>query len=298
MEGFGKPPLPPPPPTPSSSRCHNANQENGNTTDDASAEIPKTQEVSRAAEVPVDPDHEKKLKRILATREYSKRYHNKQLQRIDNLETAVKVRQTEIAVTSPRVRYTRRTNMLLRAENDQIQQKIATVTGKLMVKEAEYKELRKERDLLKQRFQMQQAQAALTPVVDPGYMAFNPPAQLACQVFGKNFGPSYQPYNPPAGLDSATVGFGQFQAPVAPAQFSIEQPAGLDGQPRSDPAGLNRQSDEPVRFSEFTNELSLVVRPHIMPNKDAEQVGDGDPMNLDNPDDSKKAAGSSSFQFM
>lgn len=63
MEGFGKPPLPPPPPTPSSSRCHNANQENGNTTDDASAEIPKTQEVSRAAEVPVDPDHEKKLKR-------------------------------------------------------------------------------------------------------------------------------------------------------------------------------------------------------------------------------------------
>lgn len=43
--------------------------------------------------------------------------------------------QAEIAVASPRIRFTQRKNMLLRAENDSIRQKIATVSGKLMLKE-------------------------------------------------------------------------------------------------------------------------------------------------------------------
>ncbi|XP_062013925.1 uncharacterized protein LOC133730325 [Rosa rugosa] len=99
MEGFkGRPPLPPPPSPSSSLWCHNENQGTGNPIDTALAQIPETQqqvqnvdllEVSRV-EVP-DSAHDKKLKRILATREYSRRYHMKQLQHIGKLETESKV---------------------------------------------------------------------------------------------------------------------------------------------------------------------------------------------------------------
>ena len=149
---------------------------------------------------------------------------------------------------------------------------------------------------------MQQAEAAAVyPLAESaGYMAFNPPAQFVHdQAFDPDFEPSYQPFNPPAGLDSETVDFGQiYYAPTEADQFNLEMPV-LDDQFRSDPVELYRQLDEPVGFSEFTDELAAVIKPHIIADKGADQVGDGDDqptegMNLDNSDDSQKASGSSS----
>ncbi|XP_040361918.1 basic leucine zipper 2-like [Rosa chinensis] len=307
MEGFkGRPPLRPPPSPSSSIWCHNEIQGTGNPIDRALAQTPETQqqvqnvdllEVSRV-EVP-DSAHDKKLKRILATREYSRRYHMKQFQHIGKLETESKVLEAEIALTSPRIRFTQRKNMLLQAENDSIKQKIATCSGKLMVQQAEHEKLQKEADSLKQLFQvmkMQEAEAAFNPLAGPG------PAPLGCQVFGPNSEANYQPFNPLEGLSSETVDFGQFYETAAADQFNFEPP-GLDDQFSSDPVGLNRQLDEPVGFSEFTDELAVVVRPHILANKGADQVGAGadqsiEGMNLDSSDGSQKAAGSSSDQFM
>ncbi|XP_062013898.1 uncharacterized protein LOC133730292 [Rosa rugosa] len=195
--------------------------------------------------------------------------------------------------------------MLLQAENDSIKQKIATCSGKLMVQQAEHEKLQKEADSLKQLFQvmkLQEAEAAFNPLAGPGYMAFNSPALLGCQAFGPNSEANYQPFNRLAGLSSETVDFGQFYEAAAADQFNFEPP-GLDDQFSSDPVGLNHQLDEPVGFSEFTDELAVVVRPHILANKGADQVGAGadqsiEGMNLDSSDSSQKAAGSSSDPFM
>ncbi|KAK9940837.1 hypothetical protein M0R45_017478 [Rubus argutus] len=299
MEGFSRPPLPPPPSSSPSLRSHNSDQGmSENLIDRALAKISETEQYPEIQQLEntdlleisqdelLDRAKDKKFKRVLATREYSKRYHLKQLQHIGKLETEAKVLEAEIAVASPRIRFTQRKNMLLRAENDSIRQKIATVSGKLMLKEAEHEDLQSQVDSIKQLFEvmkMQQAEAAFNPLAGPGYIAFNPPDGLGYQASDPSAEPSYQPLNPPAGLGSETVDFGQFYEPAPGDQFNIEPP-GLDDQFIRDPARFNHM-DEPVGYSQFNDELAAIVAPHITANKD-------------NSDDSQTPPGSSSDQLM
>ncbi|KAE8711483.1 putative monovalent cation:proton antiporter [Hibiscus syriacus] len=97
--------------------------------------------------VAMDP---KKLKRVAASREYSQRYRLKQLQYIAQLETGVRALQAQMAVTYPRIKYANTQNSLLRAENSSMKKKLYDLSTELMMKEAEYHELKKEKDALKQ----------------------------------------------------------------------------------------------------------------------------------------------------
>uniref|UniRef100_A0A2N9J2P5 BZIP domain-containing protein n=1 Tax=Fagus sylvatica TaxID=28930 RepID=A0A2N9J2P5_FAGSY len=103
----------------------------------------------RERDANIDP---KKLRRIMASRQYSQKYRLKQLQYIVQLETEVKALQAEVAITAPRITYCDRQNSLLREENSSMNQKLSGLTGEFMFKEAEYEDLKKERDMLKQFF--------------------------------------------------------------------------------------------------------------------------------------------------
>ncbi|XVF05777.1 hypothetical protein REPUB_Repub05bG0201600 [Reevesia pubescens] len=92
----------------------------------------------------------KKLKRVAASREYSQRYRLKQLQYIAQLEAGVRALQTEVAITYPRIKYADTQNSLLRVENGSMKQKLYALSRELMLKQAEYQELKKEKDTLKQ----------------------------------------------------------------------------------------------------------------------------------------------------
>ncbi|XVE58996.1 hypothetical protein DITRI_Ditri05aG0008800 [Diplodiscus trichospermus] len=102
----------------------------------------------------------KKLKRVAASREYSQKYRLKQLHDIAKLETKVRALQAEVAIAFPRIKYADAQNSLLRAENASMNQKLSDITGNLMFKEAEYHELKKEKDALKQMFALYQASYA------------------------------------------------------------------------------------------------------------------------------------------
>ncbi|XP_040992018.1 basic leucine zipper 61-like [Juglans microcarpa x Juglans regia] len=98
----------------------------------------------------------KKLKRVLASRQYSQKYRLKQLQYMMELETEVKALQAEVAINGPRIRYADRQNTLLRVENNSMKQKLSNFSTELMFKEAEFEELANERDMLKQLFESYQ----------------------------------------------------------------------------------------------------------------------------------------------
>ncbi|KAJ4840520.1 hypothetical protein Tsubulata_000462 [Turnera subulata] len=107
------------------------------------------QRVTRGREI--DPNMDpKKLRRVLASRQYSQKYRMKQLHYIMHLETEVKALQAEVAIAAPRIKYVDRQNNLLRVENGRMKQKLTSFSGELMFKEAQYDELKKERDVLKQ----------------------------------------------------------------------------------------------------------------------------------------------------
>ncbi|KAL4318181.1 hypothetical protein GQ457_18G006680 [Hibiscus cannabinus] len=92
----------------------------------------------------------KKLKRVAASREYSQRYRLKQLQHIAQLEAGVKALQAQVAITYPKIKYVDTQNSLLRVENCSMKEKLSALSAQLMIKEAEYHELKKEKEALKQ----------------------------------------------------------------------------------------------------------------------------------------------------
>ncbi|XP_015573027.1 basic leucine zipper 34-like [Ricinus communis] len=101
---------------------------------------------------------QKKLRRLMASREYSQKYRMKQLHYILQLETEVKALQAEVSIISPRIKYVDRQNSLLRVENGSIKHRLSTFSSDLMIKEAQYGELKKERDILKQFYVVNQQQ--------------------------------------------------------------------------------------------------------------------------------------------
>ncbi|GLU02566.1 hypothetical protein SLE2022_198120 [Rubroshorea leprosula] len=112
----------------------------------------------------------KKLKRVMASRQYSQRYRLKQLHYIIQLETEVKALQAEVMICFPRINYVDRQNLLLRTENGMMRQKLSAYTGELLFKEAQYEGLKKERDFWKQFFAVQQLQyEEINLTTNPGY---------------------------------------------------------------------------------------------------------------------------------
>ncbi|WCJ34772.1 Basic leucine zipper 2 [Euphorbia peplus] len=91
----------------------------------------------------------KKLKRVLASRQYSHRYRMKQIQYMLHLETEVKALQAEVAINFPRIKYVDHQNFLLRMENRALKQRLSAISSELMFKEAQCDEIRKEKDALK-----------------------------------------------------------------------------------------------------------------------------------------------------
>ncbi|KAB5541142.1 hypothetical protein DKX38_014116 [Salix brachista] len=102
---------------------------------------------------PVEPSQDpKRLRRIMVSRQYSQKYRQKQMQYIMQLETDVKSLQAEVVITGPRIKYSNLQNSLLRMENSSIKHKLSSCSGELMLKEAQYEELKKERDRMKQTY--------------------------------------------------------------------------------------------------------------------------------------------------
>ncbi|KAJ4725533.1 putative Basic-leucine zipper transcription factor family protein [Melia azedarach] len=139
------------PPIPSRS---SSNRRNGR-----ASKAPGGSETEKTTENQVDHEQEaKKLKRILASRQYSQKYRLKQLHYILHLETEVNALQAEVAISSPRIKYVNRQNSLLRAENGSMKQKVSAFTGELTFKEAQYEELKRERQILKHLYTLCQQQ--------------------------------------------------------------------------------------------------------------------------------------------
>ncbi|XP_022148328.1 uncharacterized protein LOC111017008 [Momordica charantia] len=108
-----------------------------------------------------DPDKDlsaeaKRLRRVMQSRQYSQKYRLKQLHYISQLESELKALQAEVTITSPRIKFMDRQNSLLRAENYSIKEKLSTYTGELLFKEAQYEELKRERNMLKEIYEAYQ----------------------------------------------------------------------------------------------------------------------------------------------
>ncbi|EEF46023.1 hypothetical protein RCOM_1401660 [Ricinus communis] len=101
---------------------------------------------------------QKKLRRLMASREYSQKYRMKQLHYILQLETEVKALQAEVSIISPRIKYVDRQNSLLRVENGSIKHRLSTFSSDLMIKEAEIEENKAEVNRLRQLHLAQQQQ--------------------------------------------------------------------------------------------------------------------------------------------
>ncbi|KAJ6409341.1 hypothetical protein OIU84_008935 [Salix udensis] len=106
------------------------------------------------AEINKEAPHQdpKRLRRIMVSRQYSQKYRQKQMQYIMQLETEVKSLQAEVVITGPRIKYSNLQNSLLRMENSSLKHKLSSCSGELMLKEAQYEELKKERDRMKQTY--------------------------------------------------------------------------------------------------------------------------------------------------
>ncbi|CAK9314582.1 unnamed protein product [Citrullus colocynthis] len=92
----------------------------------------------------------KRLRRVMQSRQYSQKYRLKQLHYITQLESELKALQAEVTITTPRIKFMDRQNSLLRAENYSIKEKLSAYTGELLFKEAQYEELKRERNMLKE----------------------------------------------------------------------------------------------------------------------------------------------------
>ncbi|XP_059455725.1 basic leucine zipper 34-like [Corylus avellana] len=149
---------------PWSSRCHTAIKGVAAAETETKSETQTTPLCRRDRDPNIDP---KRLKRILASRQYSQKYRIKQLQYIMQLETEVKALQAEVAINSPRIEYSSCQNLLLRAENNSMKQKLSAFSSEIMFKEAHYEELKKERDLLKQFLEVYQQQQQLPKMLKP-----------------------------------------------------------------------------------------------------------------------------------
>uniref|UniRef100_A0A9I9E1A9 Ubiquitin-like domain-containing protein n=1 Tax=Cucumis melo TaxID=3656 RepID=A0A9I9E1A9_CUCME len=94
--------------------------------------------------------------RVMQSRQYSQKYRLKQLHYITQLESELKALQAEVTITSPRIKFMDRQNSLLRAENYSIKEKLSAYTGELLFKEAQYEELKRERNMLKEIYEAYQ----------------------------------------------------------------------------------------------------------------------------------------------
>ncbi|OMP02449.1 hypothetical protein COLO4_11076 [Corchorus olitorius] len=193
-------------------------------------QIPTDQGQAQGALHPMDP---KRLKRVNASREYSQRYRLKQIQYIAQLETAIRSLQAEVAITIPRIKYTDTQNQLLRAENESIRQRLSNSSGKLMFKQAEYHELKKERDMLKQISLQRHAPAAAAAAemaAQPNH--YNMMNNLPMDQSGFNQFTGAGPSNMAApNQNMGNVQFG-FMAPDQTSgnlQFGFGPSGGLDG---------------------------------------------------------------------
>ncbi|KAG7010496.1 Basic leucine zipper 34, partial [Cucurbita argyrosperma subsp. argyrosperma] len=93
---------------------------------------------------------------VIQSRQYSQKYRLKQLHHITELESELKALQAEVTITSPRIKFMDRQNSLLRAENYSIKEKLTAYTGELLFKEAQYEELKRERNMLKEIYEVYQ----------------------------------------------------------------------------------------------------------------------------------------------
>ncbi|KAK1548119.1 hypothetical protein Q3G72_029263 [Acer saccharum] len=100
--------------------------------------------------------NDKKLKRALASKKYSHKYKLQQHKYVEQLETKAKALQTEIAIKVPRIKYVECHRSLLQVENGTLKQKFNMCSGEKSFKEAQYAELKKEKDGLKQLYAYQQ----------------------------------------------------------------------------------------------------------------------------------------------
>ncbi|XP_060668109.1 basic leucine zipper 61-like [Ziziphus jujuba] len=137
----------------------------------------------------------KRLKRIVASRQYSQKYRLKQLQYISQLETEVKALQAEVAIASPRIKYSDRQNALLRAENSSIKQRLSAFSGELLFKEAQYEELKKERDSLKQFSEVYQQQ--MSEMLRNGPAMYQMVNTMSLNQSARGLNQFPEPVNPP-----------------------------------------------------------------------------------------------------
>ncbi|KAK8586310.1 hypothetical protein V6N13_082121 [Hibiscus sabdariffa] len=108
-----------------------------------------------------DANEEKTLKaplsKVAANRVYSQRYRMKQMQYIAQLETGVKALEAQVAMTYPKIKQVDTQNALLRVENSSMKEKLHALSKECMRKQAEYHELKKQKDELKQLSLLQQS---------------------------------------------------------------------------------------------------------------------------------------------
>ncbi|TYI16183.1 hypothetical protein ES332_A08G237200v1 [Gossypium tomentosum] len=138
--------------------------------------------------------------RIAASREYSQRYRLKQLQYIAQLEAGVKALEEELANAFPKIRYVDAQNTLLRADNGSMKEKLSTLSGELMLKEAEYHELKNEKEVLKQMSLMYRAPA-----------------------FAESYQTNHYGYQHVNNIAMDQPGFNQFVEPTAPQAMMQNQ---------------------------------------------------------------------------
>ncbi|KAG8633804.1 hypothetical protein MANES_18G136421v8 [Manihot esculenta] len=148
----------------------------------------------RMPDTDMDP---RKLKRAMASRQYSQKYRLKQLQYILQLEKEVKALQAEVAITSPRIKYVDRKNSLLRMQNGSMNERLSAFSTNLMFKEAQYEELKKERDMLKQFYVINQPQQL------PDFLKIKPVDNYQLLNFNLNH-TAFNPF-----LEPAAVGMSQ-----------------------------------------------------------------------------------------
>ncbi|KAL5857224.1 hypothetical protein ACOSQ3_004682 [Xanthoceras sorbifolium] len=104
----------------------------------------------------INPNKDKKQKRVMVSRQYSQKYRLKQQQYIQHLENKVKALKVEVSILSARLKYMTRKNSLKRLENVSLKQKLSALTGEYNVKQAQQVELNKENDGLKQLYRHHQ----------------------------------------------------------------------------------------------------------------------------------------------
>ncbi|KAB2018605.1 hypothetical protein ES319_D08G240400v1 [Gossypium barbadense] len=142
----------------------------------------------------------KTLKRAAASRLYSQRYRLKQINYIAQLEAKARALEAEVVAAYPKIRDADAQSSLLRAENGSMKEKLSVLSGEIMLKEAKYHELKKEKDALKQLSLMH-----LSP------------------AFAESSQPNHYGYPPVNNMAMDQPGFNQFVGAVAPPPMMQNQ---------------------------------------------------------------------------